>query len=126
MLGALRWAMPSSSTYHALERSAACAPCMRAQSFVAHGGGGGDGLLPVSYEPLSPRSPGGRLFPYFPFPGSAQRLAGMFASPASAQASSSSTPAPEQQPAPRLGGGEAPADAKAAAAAAAAARAAGK
>lgn len=128
MLGALRWALPSSAAYTRAER--AC-PCYHAAGFVAHAAGaGGDSLLPTShphagvgYEALSPRSP--RLFPYVPFPDSSHRLAGLFSSPAPAAAGQQAAAgAPHQQPAAqRLDGGAQPEDAGAAAAAAAEARA---
>ena len=64
VLGLLRWALLSSSTYQSIERSAACGSCLHSSGFIAHtAGSGGDSVLPVSrpagagYQSMAAGSP---------------------------------------------------------------------
>lgn len=122
-MGALRWALPSSSTYASCER---CLPsfCMNHPSFIAHtGGSGGDSVLPTRHPGGGAPHSGWFQGSWMPFPPSSSRLTALLGPSPSEYAEQHTTPAQAPQGV-RLGGGQQPEDAKAAAAAAAEARAA--
>ncbi|KAL4433702.1 hypothetical protein ABPG75_000143 [Micractinium tetrahymenae] len=134
--GRLRWLLPSSATYQAVER--ALPFCLHSPSFIAHtAGSGGDAVLPTQHPHGGDGNPhsGWLQGPWMPFPPSSARLrmSGLNLSSlwGGSQPDLQQQQAPQQQAQQaagpsamgvRLGGGQAPSDAKAAAAAAAEAR----
>lgn len=82
MTGRLRWLLPSSATYQAVER--ALPFCLRSPSFIAHtAGSGGDSALPTRHPHDGDANPhsGWLQGPWMPFPPSSECLHQVLSTP---------------------------------------------